>query len=218
MNNSIENQLSSIVKEHEEAISKSKHDDASDILNLTNVLDLITRSKSAIIRASGNNSEYYKAAIEPLRKYDSEWDRLRKVIGAVKALLADIQNDYLTNFEELIHGEVFANYLGMASHLLENNYKDAAAVLIGTTLEVHIRNLADKHGISITKNGKPLKADYLNAELAKLNVYNILDQKNVTAWLDLRNKAAHGKYDEYDMSQVQLYLASVQDFLTRNPA
>ena len=106
----------------------------------------------------------------------------------------------------------------MASHLLENKYKDAAAVLIGTTLEVHIRNLADKHGISITKNGKPLKAAHLNAELEKVNIYNKLDQKNVTDWLDLRNKAAHGKYDEYDMSQVQLYLASVQDFLTRNPA
>lgn len=218
MKNSIETQLSTIIKEHEEAISKSDYDDASDVLSLTNATDLLTRSISAIIRASGNKSEYYKVVTDISKQNNHEWGLLCKVIGVVKALLADIKNDYLTSFEELIHGDIFANYLEMSSHLLENRYKDASAILIGTTLEVHIRNLSDKYGIPNTRHGRPLKADHLNAELEKMNVYNKLDQKNVTAWLDLRNKAAHGKYDEYDMSQVQLYLASIRDFLVRNPA
>jgi len=37
----------------------------------------------------------------------------------------------------------------------------------------------------------------MNADLAKVKVYGILEQKNVTAWLDLRNRAAHGKYLEF---------------------
>ena len=37
----------------------------------------------------------------------------------------------------------------------------------------------------------------LNANLVKADTYTKLDQKLITAWLDLRNKAAHGKYDEY---------------------
>ena len=58
----------------------------------------------------------------------------------------------------------------------------------------------------------------MNAELAGANVYSKLDQKNVTAWLDLRNKAAHGKYGEYTKEQVALLIQSVRDFITRNPA
>jgi hypothetical protein len=45
---------------------------------------------------------------------------------------------------------------------------------------------------------------------------NKLDQKNVTAWLDLRNKAAHGKYTEYQKDQVELMMQGVTQFMARN--
>ena len=65
---------------------------------------------------------------------------------------------------------------------------------------------------------KPKKADQLNADLANASVYSKLDLKSVTSWLDLRNKAAHGKYSQYTKEQVQLMIQSVQDFMSRNPA
>jgi hypothetical protein len=58
----------------------------------------------------------------------------------------------------------------------------------------------------------------LNVDLTKANVYNKLDEKNVTAWLDLRNKAAHGSYTEYNLDQVKLLVSSIQDFISRIPA
>lgn len=61
----------------------------------------------------------------------------------------------------------------------------------------------------------PRKADTLNADLAKAGKYTKLDQKQITAWLDLRNKAAHGKYSEYTNEQVVLMLAGVRDFVSR---
>ena len=64
----------------------------------------------------------------------------------------------------------------------------------------------------------PKKADRLNADLSAASVISKLDQKNVTAWLDLRNKAAHGRYAEYESPQVNLLIAGVPDFITRNPA
>ncbi len=63
--------------------------------------------------------------------------------------------------------------------------------------------------------GKPKKADLMNADLAGAGVYNKLDQKSVTAWLDLRNKAAHGHYGEYTAEQVLSMLGAVQEFMTR---
>lgn len=109
----------------------------------------------------------------------------------------------------------------MAEHLLDSDYKDPAAVMIGSVLEEHLKQLCNKNGIDTTiiKDGKNLnmKADRLNNDLAKKGIYNKLDQKNVTAMLDLRNKAAHGNYSKYDTNQVRLMYQSVFDFITRNP-
>lgn len=69
-----------------------------------------------------------------------------------------------------------------------------------------------------TATQKPKKADLLNAELAKAGGYSVLDQKNVTAWLDLRNRAAHAKYNEYTADQVALFISAVSDFIARTPA
>ena len=105
----------------------------------------------------------------------------------------------------------------MADYLLEEGYKDPAAVLAGGTLEEHLRKLCQKNDIEIMKDiSHYRKADSLNADLAGANVYSKLDQKSVTAWLDLRNKAAHGKYDEYTKEQVALMVQSLRDFISRN--
>ena len=120
----------------------------------------------------------------------------------------------------LIAAEFFSDFLDMAGHLLEEGYKDPAAVLAGSVLEEHLRQLADKNGVDIIekRNGKDVfrKADTLNADLTKTKAYNVLEQKSVTSWLDLRNNAAHGKYGQYTKDQVQLMLDGIRGFMTRN--
>jgi len=133
-----------------------------------------------------------------------------------------IPNGYLENAEELIHGEVFDDFVEMADHLLTEGYKDAAAVIVGSALEAHLRNLCVRNQVPTlvgTKQGdRPKKADQMNNDLASCDAYGKLDQKNVTAWLDLRNKAAHGEYDEYNKEQVQLMLMGARGFIGRYPA
>ena len=104
----------------------------------------------------------------------------------------------------------------MARHLLDSGYKDAAAVIAGSSLEAHLRQLAKRWDVEV--GVEPRKADAINADLAKADAYSKLDQKNVTAWLDLRNKAAHGQYAEYQKEQVALMIDGIRDFLTRCPA
>jgi hypothetical protein len=67
------------------------------------------------------------------------------------------------------------------------------------------------------KKGKPIpkKADLLNSELTSAEIYNKLDQKGITSWLDLRNKAAHGKYTEFTKDQVKLMYQGVSNFMMR---
>jgi hypothetical protein len=71
----------------------------------------------------------------------------------------------------------------MASELHEKGYKDPAAVIAGSVLEEHLRKLATKHEIMVEKpSGEPKKADALNADLTREELYSKLEQKNVTAW------------------------------------
>ena len=212
MNNVFEQQLADIVSEYDTRLTQSTP------LDDTKIAELRTRCIAAVERASGSASPYYMNIVEFRKKPDRDWRQLDKEMGVAKALLSDVRHGYLQSVEELLHGNVFGDYLEMALHLLDNNYKDAAAVLTGGTLEVHLKNMCSKHNISIERGGRSKKADELNAELAKRGVYSKLDQKNVTAWFGLRNDAAHGNYSAYTKDQVSLLLQSVRDFLTRHPA
>lgn len=165
----------------------------------------------------GTDHPYYE-------KFDSEVTTnipqdVEKGLGIIQAARNEISGGWLISTKGLISAEIFSDFLEMGRHLLENDYKDAAAVITGSVLEEHLRQLCQKHNLDteVEKNGKliPKKADLLNAELAKLQIFNKLDQKNVTAWLDLRNKAAHGRYNEYNIQQVQLMHQAVSEFITR---
>ena len=107
----------------------------------------------------------------------------------------------------------------MASYLLSEGYKDPAAVMIGSVLEEHLRQLCTRNSITTfnLKDGRqiPKKADTMNNELAAAGVYGKLEQKNVVAWLDLRNKAAHGLYGDFRKEQVHIMEMGVTDFISR---
>lgn len=140
-------------------------------------------------------------------------------MGVLEALSVDLKAGYLDSLSELIHADVFTDFLEMARYLIEENYKDAAAVIAGRSLEAHLRQLCNKCGISVTDGlGKPLKASRMNHELARASAYAMGDQKHVTAWLDHRNNAAHGEYEKYTKEQVALMIDSIRDFIGRHPA
>jgi len=211
-------QLEDIASEYHTYLSQSRHDDASDVISDSKVQQMITRTLAAIERATGKNSVYFEQAKSELTSKNHSWGHLAALIGISESAKLDIDSGYMVSLEELIHSEVFADFLEMSEYLQSTGYKDAAAVIAGSTLEAHIKQLCVKFNVSIQNNGKPKKADTLNADLVKASAYSKLDQKNVTAWLGLRNDAAHGNYGEYDMQQVKLLINSIRDFITRNPA
>jgi len=189
---------------------------------LANILN--TRIMAVITRIMGINSEYYKQAMNVLSNTNISEPiaRLIGLYGVLAGLYQDLKAGYLKSYSELVHADIFSDYIEMAEYLLEEGYKDPAAVITGSTLEEHLRKLCLKNGINIEimSSGKlrPKKADAINSELAKQGVYSKLEQKSVTAWLDLRNKAAHGNYSEYNDNQVKQMIMGVRDFIIRNPA
>lgn len=174
---------------------------------------------AAIERLAPAGTTYYDSAVAAIKHYGANNKAAIPVlVGICKALLTAYKSGYLHKIEDLIHADLFADFLDMGEYLLREGYKDAAAVIVGGVLEEHLRKLCLRHSIGITTTKGPKKADAMNADLAKQNVYNVLDQKNTTAWLDLRNRAAHAKYGEYTLDQVQLALQGIRDFIARFPA
>jgi hypothetical protein len=139
-----------------------------------------------------------------------------KARGVLVAVRDEMKGGWLRTAKGLVSAEIFTDFLEMAEHLLSNGYKDAAAVMTGSVLEEHLRQVASRFTVTATNDqGKPKKAEILNHDLVKASAYNMLDSKQITGWLDLRNKAAHGHYGDYSAQQVRNMLDGVTNFMAR---
>lgn len=174
---------------------------------------------SFLANTFGESHPYYREFAEETK---AAWTATtKKSRGILLAAREEVANGWAVTATGLVSAQIFADFLDMAGYLLAEGYKDASAVITGSTLEEHLRQLARKNGVPTEAPAKsgtglvPKKADTLNAELVKANVYGVLQQKNVTAWLDLRNRAAHGKYSEYDANDVRLMHQGVTQFMSQ---
>ncbi|MFC9029186.1 hypothetical protein [Streptomyces arboris] len=144
--------------------------------------------------------------------------RLQHNMQVAISLRDDLDSGWTETVVELVHADTYSDYLEMADGLLAKGYKDAAAVITGTSLEVHVRALCVKSGVTIAVAGKPKRADTMNADLKKAGVYSGLQQKQITTWMGLRNSAAHGDYVDYDKGDVRQFIDGVQAFMMKYPA
>lgn len=208
-------QLELLLKEHASLFAASRCEDASD--RPIESRALANRLDAAIHRMSPVGGTYVKQAdligIEPFTL------RLEHMAGIARALLEDLRAGWLDSVVELVHADTLGDFLEMSEELLSKEYKDPAAVIAGTSLEVRLRDLCTKHGVLlIGANGRPRRADAMNAELAKVGAYNSLEQKQVTSWLAIRNAAAHGEYGAYTSQDVRLLIEGVRSFALKHPA
>jgi len=178
-----------------------------------------TSSLSFLANVLGQEEIYYKTfdkAVIYFKPYN-----LNMALELLTNIKKDINDGWLRDIKGIISAEIFSDFLEMAEHLINEGYKDPAAVIIGSILEENLRDLCSRNSIPITStipgttNTKPIKAEAMNIALSKAKVYNLLVQKSITSWLELRNNAAHGKYTEYDLLQVKQLLSSVRDFAVK---
>lgn len=178
---------------------------------------VVNRLEAAIDRIAGPGSTYIRQ-LDLLRRASTNAKGYR-VWKIAEALRDDLKAGWAETVIEMVHADTHSDYLEMADTLLQSNYKDAAAVIAGTALEVHVRTLCAKNSVAtVLPNGAPMKADAMNTELKKEGVYNEAQRKQVSAWMGLRNSAAHGDYGDYDKQQVRLLVDGVRDFMLKYPA
>jgi hypothetical protein len=213
-------EIDATLAEYQGLAAKSHNDDYSDQPD-RDVARVATRLASAVNRLAPPGSYFRQnlEAIEAENRGGYPGFKMDKLVGALTALKEEYQLGHFRSFAELVHADTAGSFIEMARDLHGQGYKDPAVVIAGSVLEQHLRDLCTKNQISLIQaNGGHKKADTLNAELAKTNVYGLTDQKSVTAWLGLRNDAAHGRYSTYTQQQVLSMIQAVEDFMARHPA
>lgn len=150
------------------------------------------------------HTQQFEGAFANFSGYLSSFKTLYAVFASAKE---DYEGGYIFSLRGLVKAEVLSDALEQADELLISGYKDPACVLIGVSLEIAVKELASRHSLPVAKLEK------LNADLCKSGAYNIAKQKQITAWADLRNKAAHGDWSAYSAEDVRDMHSGVLRFL-----
>ena len=181
-------------------------DDSSVVAWANNVMTLLE-----VLRGPNH------AAVKSLRAYlDKELGRsahrqapfFAVVEGAARGMLSDLEEGLLTDLATRIRSEVEGDLLGQALRVLDDGFKDPAAMLIGAVLEDALRQLCRKHSVP---EGGSIEA--MNEPLRTAGVYGLPQKQQVTAWAAIRNKADHARWSEYTDAQVRLMHQGVSGFI-----
>lgn len=156
---------------------------------------------------------------EAIRKLPSKISGIEKLIGILKGLQSDFECGFLMEYSNFVVAEVEANYLQQAEQLLEpkGDYSHVpAAVLLGAILEDALRRICQRQTPEIPvlkSDGDNKMMNALIDDLKKAGIFNEQKAKQLRAWADIRNSAAHGKFEEFTRSDVEQMLNGVRNFL-----
>ncbi len=133
---------------------------------------------------------------------------LERMKGVLTGFKSDFEGGHFADFRGIIRTEVEADFLAQALRLLDDGCKDSAAMLIGAVLEDALRQLCRTHGVP-EGNG----IEKMNPPLRTAGIYGLPQQQQITAWAAIRNKAAHGKFEEYVIEEIRLMHQGISSFL-----
>lgn len=145
-------------------------------------------------------------------------------VGLLKAIRNDFEHGFLDDLSEQIEAEIASDYMGQAEQLLAEGQSGKfdhvpAAVLTGAVLENALRKLCQRQSPSILThkpNGQPLTLGPLIEALKKANAIKQTEAAQLMSWAQIRNKAAHGEFDQFHRGQVESMVRGVEDFLARH--
>jgi len=169
-----------------------------------------SQSRVALISVLGDRHAYLAAFDGAVST--SYLSNLNAGVAILKSVLNDFEQGYFKTLRGLISAEIFDDFLEMAEHLLKNDFKDPAAMLIGATLEGGLKRIATERGLTV-KGSDGLAS--VNGALQKADVYNKLTNRQVQVWTTIRNHADHGEFDQYSQDDVVRMLVDVRQFLNQ---
>lgn len=179
---------------------------------------IVTRARAAIRRFAPPGSAYEDEAMAAVELGNESW-KAEQLTAIVHALRDDYRFGGLASVQEIVHADLFDDFLDMANELLSKGFIGPAAVLAGTVLEEHLRKLARKHDVATTdEKGRAKSVEVLGVDLRKSELITEVQRKSLTAWYAQRNEGAHGHPENLDEGEVERMIDGIRDFVARFPA
>jgi hypothetical protein len=207
----IERQLTDVVGDLQK--SKNDHEQLTDY----DARRISTRAQAAIKRWAPPGSPYEAQAVQ-VGRLASEETKAKHFAAIAHALRDDYALGGLSAVEELVHADLFDDFLAMAEELHAKGFVGPAAILAGSVLEEHLRKLATKFGIESAPDGRPRTVETLGVALKKAGAISEVQRKSVSAWYAQRNEGAHGHFEELSDGDVERMIDGVRDFVARHIA
>lgn len=184
----------------------------SDFVDVQLANQWLTSCLSLFGRVFGEQGAHYQRLKEQFPSYP-KWQNVDQAFGVLLAAKEDFESESLFSLKQLIEAELFDEFLEQSEHLLSAGYFQPAAVIAGSVLEDGLRKLCVANGIPLPDHPK---LDWMNSELAKKGAYTKLLQKKITSFADIRNSAAHGKWTEFEESDVEAMVRDIRDFMAKH--
>jgi len=166
------------------------------------------------LRVAAGPKSAFAQQVEELRP-DSDWYQATQLAAIMQSFVSHMERGLggAISLERKAQLDVVSDLLGQAHQLLEDKatHPAAPAVLIGATLEEFLRGWVESCGLPLG-NRKPSLQNYASV-LAEAGLITKQDVKDLIAWADLRNHAAHGEWAEVqDPSRIKLMLVNRPGF------
>ncbi len=176
--------------------------------------ELYQRSKTILDQLCHDSTAF----LEEVRPPSS--DNIDKFIGKLRATLLDLQDGFL-HIEYQIQDKVTVDLMQQAQELLNEGGKETyghipAAVLAGAVLENFLRMLCVRHSppIVVTNgNGTNKTLGMLVGELEKAGFFDVVDSKQIKVWVEIRNQAAHGQFENLKPERVKDMIGWISKFI-----
>lgn len=168
----------------------------------------MTSAMDCIEKVWGKNSNYYANISESYQVKECFASKFRSSVGIFEAAYFDYKQGYMWTYRIALGSELLSDAISQGIELLKAKYKDSACVCGRIALETAIKELCFKNEIPIAKLNK------MNEDLCKAGVYNMGTQKQITAWADRGNDAAHGNFNNYSENDVSMMLEGIINFIS----
>lgn len=166
-------------------------------------------------------SSLLRKTVDHLNTLGREPHKIEFMVGFLRSVRKELEAGSLDSLAIQIEAEVLSDYLEQASAVLAGARDEpnhiAAAVIAGASLERCLRTICESQSppeSTMNEKGAPLGMNALIDSIKKRGVFNELQAKELRAWTDLRNAAAHGRFAEFNREQVESMVTGVVRFVT----
>lgn len=132
--------------------------------------------------------------------------------GFLNALKIDIENNLLTSLQDQVAGEIYGDFISLSKQLIDEGFKEPAAVLACGALEDSMKKFATKNGMNVFDADLSTVVNSLKASgLIKGTQAGV-----VQSYVKLRNKTFHAQFDKIELPEVSSLIAFIESFVLEN--